>query len=420
MTHDPSEYIRGLQQLLVSDKKKIAFLFGAGTSLAKKNDDSKNVPGIKDITNEVEEKLSKKPKYKKAIIEIKDEIGIEKFTIESLLSNLEQKKQVIGNGKLNGLKKENFDELIKKIKLNIRQIVSIHKNLDINNVIQADFAEWIGKADRKYPIEIFTTNYDYLFEIGLEQKNIPFYDGFTGSYNPFFNAESVDDLCFLPKQTKLWKIHGSLGWHFDKETKKVIRKDSDSDDFLIYPSILKYDESRKQPYLALGDRLTNFLKQPDTILITCGYSFNDYHINERIFTALKSELSAHVYALYYDILENSKLRKKKYGLTPESTIAKIAKSNSKISALGCRNAVIGSQFGKWKLKKEPDKDDAINIDLYFGADGPTDISDPLEEEKNGDEKWTGEGELKISDFKFFVKFLQSMIFTSTSIKVTNK
>lgn len=36
LTHDPSEYIRGLQQLLISDKKKIAFLFGAGTSLAKK------------------------------------------------------------------------------------------------------------------------------------------------------------------------------------------------------------------------------------------------------------------------------------------------------------------------------------------------------------------------------------------------
>ncbi len=36
MIYDPSEYVRGLQQLLVSDKKKTAFLFGAGTSLSKK------------------------------------------------------------------------------------------------------------------------------------------------------------------------------------------------------------------------------------------------------------------------------------------------------------------------------------------------------------------------------------------------
>lgn len=33
---DPSEYIKGIQQLLISDKKKIGFLCGAGTSLAKK------------------------------------------------------------------------------------------------------------------------------------------------------------------------------------------------------------------------------------------------------------------------------------------------------------------------------------------------------------------------------------------------
>ena len=33
--HDPSEYIKNLQQLLSSDKKRIGFLFGAGTSLVK-------------------------------------------------------------------------------------------------------------------------------------------------------------------------------------------------------------------------------------------------------------------------------------------------------------------------------------------------------------------------------------------------
>ena len=35
ITHDPSEYIKGLQQLLISDKKRIGFLFGAGSSMAK-------------------------------------------------------------------------------------------------------------------------------------------------------------------------------------------------------------------------------------------------------------------------------------------------------------------------------------------------------------------------------------------------
>lgn len=415
MTHDPSEYIRGLQQLLVSDKKKVAFLFGAGTSLAKKNKTSKVIPAISKMTQDIEEKLSNAILYKNAIAEIKDEIKEGEYNVESLLSNLEQKKQIIGNGTLNGLTVTNFENLIKEIKNQIREAVSIHENIELDNVIQVDFAEWIEKADRKYPIEIFTTNYDYLFELGLEHKNIPYYDGFTGSLRPFFNSDSVDDLCFLPNQTKLWKIHGSLGWHYDKETKKIWRKDSDSEDILIYPSTLKYNDSKKQPYTALGDRLSRFLKQPDTILIICGYSFGDEHINEIILAALKSNTAAHVYVLYYDIqCENNK--RIGYALTEDSMLAKLAIGNSKMSVFGCRNSVIGCQYGQWKLKREPDKEDTININLYFDEDAPNSPFEEKNKEEKGEEKWTGEGNLKIPDFKCFVDFLQSMIYLPNIIK----
>lgn len=415
LTHDPSEYIRGLQQLLVSDKKKIAFLFGAGTSLAKKNKDSVIVPAIGKMTNSIEVELSKTEIFKTAIGEIKEEISLDKYTIETLLSNLEQKRQVIGNGTLNRLKKSDFDNLIKEIKKQIRETVSIHNSpLDLVNLIHVDFAEWIGKFDRKYPIEIFTTNYDYLFELGLEQNNIPYYDGFTGSYKPFFNAESVEDLSFLPNQTKLWKIHGSLGWHFDETTKKVWRKDSTTEDILIYPSTLKYDHSRKQPYTALGDRLTNFLKQPDTILITCGYSFGDEHINERITTALKFNVSAHVYVLNYDILWSA--GEKEYSFKEDSAIYKMAKHNNKISVFSSRGAIIGAQYGIWKLKKESDNDDAILVDSYFDIDAHTNEQEEKNEEKINEEIWTGEGELTIIDFAKFVKFIQSVITTPTIIE----
>lgn len=412
-THDPSEYIRGLQQLLISDKKKIAFLFGAGTSLAKKSDESIIVPAIGKMTADIETELNKTEKYKTAIKEISDEIEAQNnnYNIETLLSNIEQKIEIIENGTLNKLGKEDFCNLLKEIKKLIRETVSVHKKIFEDNklecLIHVDFAEWIGRANRKYPIEIFTTNYDYLVEIGLEEKNIPFYDGFTGSYQPFFNSESIEAMDFIPNQTKLWKVHGSLGWHFDKEKKKVLRKYSDSEDILIYPSSLKYSESKKQPYIALMDRLTNFLKQPDTVLITCGYSFGDEHINERIVTALNANKSGHVISLFYDINWNE--NKKDYLLTKDSELTKLAKANRKLSVYGCRNAVIGGQYGHWKLKREPDKDDTINTSLYFDEDAPC---NPLEEEKiekKGDEIWTGEGELLVTDFARFVKFLQSMI-----------
>jgi len=431
MTHDPSEYIRGLQQLLISDKKKIAFLFGAGTSLSKKNKDSLNVPAIGKMTSEIEEILNKTEKYKTALPEIKKEISDRGnlYTVETLLSNLEQKNEIIGTGTLNGLKQEDISNLIKDVKKEIQAIVSIHKKIlekdNINNLIHADFAEWIGGANRKRAIEIFTTNYDYLFELGLESKNIPYYDGFTGSYQPFFNSDSIEDLSFLPMQTKLWKIHGSLGWHLDKKSKNVWRKDSDGEDILIYPSISKYNNSKKQPYISLMDRLTNFLKQPDTVLITCGYSFGDEHINERILTALNSNSSTHIYALYYDISweeigdDVNKKSIKKYSLSEDSKLSKLAKSNRKISVYGCRNAVIGRQYGEWQLKREPDKDDTPNIWWYFDEDA-FDGEEEIKKEKKGEEKWTGKGELKLPDFSRFVYFLQKMIYNNEQIQENKK
>ena len=400
LTHDPSEFIRGLQQLLISDKKKIAFLFGAGTSLAKKCDESPCIPAIGELTQTIEADLSKIDKYKEAINEIKeDEIGIDKYNIETLLSNLEQKLLVIGKGNLNGLDSTEISDLITNIKKQIRKKVSVHEKIEKNrehleNSIQCDFAEWINRVDRNYGIEIFTLNYDYLLELGLESKNVPYYDGFTGSFLPFFNSESVEDFRFLARQTKLWKIHGSLGWHFDEELGKVLRKDSSEQDILIYPSTLKYSDSKKQPYISFLDRLSNFLKHDDSVLIICGYSFGDEHINERIMTALNNNISSNVIALYYDIIWQEE---KEYGLKEDLFLTKLAKTNSKLSVYGCKNAVIGCQYGKWKLNTEPDDSDKKNISLYFNEDPGT------------GKAWTGEGELILPDFCKFVNFLSSWI-----------
>ena len=406
--HDPLEYVRNLQQLLVSDKKRIGFLFGAGTSLVKNVDTNEPyVPAIQKMTTDIVGGIVEEAAWKKAIEEIKSEIESENktFTIETILSKLELKKQVVGNGKINDLDKNGFDELIKEIKKQIHAKVYVQDKIDCTKLIHATFAEWIQKADRKTAVEVFTTNYDYLFEIAFEYNNLSYYDGFTGSYKPFFDGQSVDDICFMPKQTKLWKIHGSLGWHYDEKIKKVIRTNPDETDILIYPSTLKYDQSRKQPYTALGDRLTNFIKQDDTVLIVCGYSFGDEHINERINTALSMNPLGHVYVLLYDIVW--KEGKKEYSFTEDSTLAKMAISNSKISVFASRSAVIGGVYGKWKLKREPDKDDSINIDKYFDEDASSDASD--EKGKELTQTWTGEGELIIPDFAKFVAFLKSMI-----------
>ena len=277
----------------------------------------------------------------------------------------------------------------------------------------------IQKADRKTAVEVFTTNYDYLFEVAFEHKALPYYDGFTGAYEPFFDGRSVDDMSFLPKQTKLWKIHGSLGWHYDKERGRVLRRDPDNNDILIYPSTLKYDQSRKQPYTALGDRLSNFIKQDDTILIVCGYSFGDEHINERINTALSMNPLGQVYVLFYDTIlekqEDDTYKKIGNSFNEDCALAKMAISNSKLSVLSGRSAVIGGVYGKWKLKREPDKEDTINVNFYYDEDAYSNNEDAISSDSERKEilqGWSGEGELIITDFSRFVAFLKNMIITN--------
>jgi hypothetical protein len=401
---------------LISDKKKIGFLFGAGTSLALKNGASNKskVPAIKELTESIVSDISKQEKkYKTALENIKKEVGEKNYNIEYILSNIIQKKEIIGEGELNGLKKDGFEELEKQIKKAIKEKVSVHQYVDeiIEGLIHTDFAEWVGRADRKSPIEIFTTNYDFLFEMGLEHKNIPYYDGFVGGFEPFFDALSVENPKFSPHCTKLWKIHGSLGWAFDKNRGKVLRKSPeniDDKDILVYPSILKYSEAKKFPYISLTDRLSNFLKQDDTILLVCGYSFGDAHINEVILSALKTNTTSHVFVLYYDEYSDEN-NNKKYELQKDSKLSKIAKETKRISVYGMRNAVIAGVWGTWKLKNEPDKEDTINIDWYFDEDAAIDETVSVAEETTGNENWTGMGCLTLPNFTNFVNFLTSMI-----------
>lgn len=397
-TFDPVEYINQLQTLLINDKKKIGFLFGAGINLAKKNEDTITIPAINELTKKVIDEINEK-NYKKALKEIKNEIGEDRFNIETLLSCLHSKFEAIGNGKLNGLCKSDFENLINKIKSNIKNLVSIHKNINIQNHPHDDFAKWIKNANRNIPIEIFTTNYDFLLEIAFEENNIHYYDGFVGSYEPFFSAELVEDLKILPDFVKLWKIHGSLGWYYEKNKNKIIKKynSNNNEDLFIYPSHLKYSESKKMPYEALMDRLNNFLKQDDALLIIIGYSFNDHHINERIISGVNKSNNSSIIAFLHE--DNFKENNK---------VAFLAKNNKRLSVYSKRNTVIGGIYGEWKLKKEPSKDDTININLFFDEDAPQ-MNEEINKEIKGDEKWTGSGVLILTDFNSFVKFITEMI-----------
>ena len=57
------------------------------------------------------------------------------------------------------------------------------------------------------------------------------------------------------------------------------------------------------PYLAMLDRLRNFLREPTAALILCGYSFRDGHINDTIAQGLLYTRTSIAYALLFGSAE---------------------------------------------------------------------------------------------------------------------
>lgn len=381
-THNPKQVIEQLQVILSNPTKKIGFLFGAGIS-AKDKQGKNLIPTSQGMIETIIDEFDGTMKNAIELIEKEIISDNAKFNIETLLSKISEKERAVGAEVLCGLKKEELIILRETIENKIKEIVSIHNQpsfLD-KKLSHDDLAKWIKNADRKFPVEIFTTNYDYLLESGLEKQKVPYFDGFIGSNKAFFYPEWIEDSNPVKEWAKLWKLHGSLGWA--AENKEIIRVSDTKDSAMIYPSFLKYDHSRKQPYLSYMDRLSYFLKQEDAVLFVCGYSFGDDHINGMILTALTNSRSSHVFVL------------KRGKMVENDILSKYAKGSPKISVYAKRTAVIGGEFGEWKLEKEPDKNESYNL-LDYGFDEDAILKD---------DKWTGKGDFWLGDFKKLSNFL---------------
>ena len=161
-----------------------------------------------------------------------------------------------------------------------------------------DVTVWIRAASRSYPVSVFTTNYDILLETALERRDVPCFDGFVGVHEPFIDITAIEQDSLPDRWARVWKLHGSANWAL-LPSGKVVRKIAEdaAGTRLIHPSHLKYDESRRMPYLVMQDRLRQFLKEPSATLSTIGYSFEDEHINELIVQGIQGNPGAMVFAL---------------------------------------------------------------------------------------------------------------------------
>lgn len=391
--HDAHRQIGYIQQALSQNRKSIGVFLGAGCPLSVQiqNDNKEKFPLIPDVaglTKKIAEKLKGEEgspsDFEKLTLQLEEDNPKKTHNIEDILSHLRSLRQIAGKGKVRDFVAKQLDDLDE----DICNIISteVDKELPTEDSPYHNLAIWARSIPRLKPIHLFTTNYDLLIEQALEESACPYFDGFIGSKNAFFDLGTVEDEALLhPRWCRLWKIHGSINWKIDKE-KRIVRsnKIDKNESYLIYPSHLKYDQSRKMPYLAMLDRLKDFILSPSSVLFLSGYSFSDDHINDVILQSLRSNPNAMSFAFLFGSLDDDKYLKAK----------ECAKQIPNLSLIAFDKGIIGRQEGEWNL---------VNDDLIGEIPGQV-----IEKKGNEEESEEIRYEFSLGDFAKFGQFLKEM------------
>lgn len=395
--HDPIRHLKYLRQSLSQDNESIGFFISAGCPLSVNMPEGHwpLIPDVAGLTKYINQQLKNNAEYTILLAELaKAEKNIE--NIEDILSFLRSLLLVSKGGEVRGLSEADLKDL--------EQIISaeIVKKLDVGLPDQETpyhrLCKWIRSIDRKVSVELFTTNYDLLMEQALEDLEVAYFDGFVGARRSFFDLRALEDNLIPIHWSRLWKIHGSINWYQEEvEGQKKVYRSSEikkGASHLIYPSHLKYEESRKMPYLALIDQLNRFIRKKSSLLILSGYSFNDGHLNDTIVNALKANPTGMVLGLMYERYEIESATGELIERYPSAY--KLAKNQHNLNIWTFDKAIIGTNLGDWKKAQNTDDEDA-DIKSFIFHDKKSDDSDDYEDL------------IKLGDFSIFTNFLKKII-----------
>jgi hypothetical protein len=159
---------------------------------------------------------------------------------------------------------------------------------------------------------------------------------------------------------------------------------------MIYPSHLKYDESRRMPYVALISRLARVMTSDSAVLVTVGYSWNDEHLNACILEALEEHPANAAIALMYDELDSA------------PHLVKLATQMPNLLVSGARSAVLGGIEAPWQLREPTNATEAKLLSAWFDADALT---------PDVDDAPVG-GVMRLGDFNYFSRFVSELNTTS--------
>ncbi|MEA2880612.1 MAG: hypothetical protein QOF14_5808 [Hyphomicrobiales bacterium] len=347
--HDPVREAEELREQLGSDRRRLLAFFGAGTSQAV------GIDGILQLTKNVRGDLSAQEQlhYDRLLAASGPDANV-----EHVLDRVRLCREMIGTSatfEADGLTGNKAEELDRAICRAIYERVKIDPPKGF--LAHAEFAAWLSSIHRTKPAEIFTTNYDVLIERGLEIAQVPYFDGFLGTVEPYF-SDAASDLADeahsgIPKSwVRFWKLHGSIGWRSATEaltgTKRIVRAPlvtpSATDDLMIFPSREKYSASRRLPFIALHDRLRRLTTVGESLLLIAGYSFSDQHINDIILGSLRANNRFSATVLLFDSLKKKEI---------EENLIRPAQGIRNLTVYAPDMALIGGILAPWTKPAKP-------------------------------------------------------------------
>lgn len=401
--HPIVRQFRLLRDALQSDKVRVGCLLGAGCpSGVYQANGTKGDPLIPDVarlTEGVRASLALEDEGKEEIDKLIgawdllaiacEQGGEDSPNIEHILSELRTLRARRGISVVDGLDKAKLKVLDEKICDLI--VDSVGKRLPDHRCSYHRLASWVGGLERVAPVELFTPNYDLLLEEAFELQRIPLFDGFVGSREPFFDLASIEQDSIPRRWTRLWKLHGSINWEI-REDGSVFRAQgrASKGKAMIYPSHLKYDQSRRMPYLAMIDRLRAFFRigghsqgLGPPVLVVSGYSFADDHLNEVLLDGLRGNPAAQCFVLTYPSIKDAK------------AVVQFASGQPNLTVLAYDGAVIGTRVGSYDLTSSGNTDSEPWLTRTV-----TSASDGVEESEVIN--------CNLGDFHYFGLFLESL------------
>ena len=289
---------------LINTCNKLTFLIGAGCSACA------DLPLIRGLTTRVLAHNSLSQTDKQILNVVKDSFaGSQTSHIEHYISEIvdwlaiaqRRASQGVGDETIEiGGESFTVDELrettynIKKAIACITQTRSVSIDTHKNFVHSVHVPVRPGRPNSQIPIDYLVLNYDTLLEDALALEQVTYTDGFEGGVTAWWREEKFEQGNW---EARVFKLHGSIDWYklpddpLPRRVNTTIEMlQADNLPILIWPSSTKYQESQLDPFAQLMDHARHVLdgqQIAQRLLVICGYSFGDDHINLEIDKALR-------------------------------------------------------------------------------------------------------------------------------------